>query len=398
MTLHVVTITPNHILSVSDRLISTSGGQIELDDDRFKHVTLRTEDARAVISFAGFAGILGRDGKVNETTADWLTGVLEDTMKAGHHGIDRHLTEIRDRTNQHLSSLRGKSPSRDLRLAIIASGWAGSDAFNCVMDNCVEPGMKWSNHYRDSLTVRIRKYSEDKFPAGCYIIFLCNELIAKKQKDLIRYLQLKAIQGDVKGMFDASVRIIRAASADPESKRTIGLKCSGIHIPHNEPGFRALHDRNDPRFWTVIPNHVISTSHLKKVHQNDEIHRPKPATKLVYLKIPAEADTPQKRLAFWQRAIERLRLLHNEYGVLARNRNLNYTLNRFHEWQRENFEPINLAAQLEMNQVILYLQWQDPSNYGIGESAGPILALEQKNKQDTKWDDFIDLRDIVPFE
>jgi hypothetical protein len=58
MTLHVVTITPEHVLSVSDRLISTSGGIKELDDDRFKHVTLQTDDARAVISFAGFAGKL----------------------------------------------------------------------------------------------------------------------------------------------------------------------------------------------------------------------------------------------------------------------------------------------------------------------------------------------------
>ena len=74
MTLHVITRTPNHILTVSDRMISTPDSY----NDRFKHVTLQTDDAQAVISFAGFAGLI-LDGNPQETTVDWLTGVLEDT-------------------------------------------------------------------------------------------------------------------------------------------------------------------------------------------------------------------------------------------------------------------------------------------------------------------------------
>jgi hypothetical protein len=426
MTLHVVTITPNHILSVSDRLISTSGGLIELDDDRFKHVTLQTDDARAVISFAGFAGILGRDRKVKETTADWLTGVLENTMKAGYHGIDRHLNDIRDRTNQYLSSLRKKLPSGDLRLAIIVSGWAGSDAFNCVMDNCVEPGMKWSMHARDSLTVRIRKYAEDKFPAGCYVIFLCNELIAKKQTDLRRLLQLKAIQGDVEGMFDASVQIIRATSADPESKGTIGKKCSGICISRNTPGFTPFHNRVDPKIWTVMPNHVTSTTLLKLVYSNDEVHRPKEATELAYLVTPISADTPRKRLAYWHRVRERFRLLHNKYGAKARSWNLKYTLDRFHEWQRNQYEPVNKAVSNEINQAKVHMIIEDPDTYAAGANVDtsltldakfqmraegsytdiwgpnllddPFLKLKMEDRFDTSWDKEIDLSDLPSFE
>ncbi len=398
MTLHVITVTPEYILSVSDRLISTSGGLIELDDDRFKHVTLQTEDARAVISFAGFAGILGPDRKVTQTTADWLTTVLIDTLEAGHHGINKHITDVKDRTVQYLSQLRGKSSLIDTRMAIIISGWAGFNAFNCVIDNCIEPDLKWSTQARDSVKVRKREYAVDKFPDGCYILFPINAWITNKYIGLHRRLHSRAIQGDVKGMFNASVQIIRAASADPASCGTIGMKCSGIYIPRNAPGFVSLHDRVDPRTWTVIPNHVISTHHVKVVHQNDEVHRPKPAAKLVYLVPPLEADTLQKRLAFWQRAVERLRLLHNQYGDKTRIKNLKYTIERFHEWQREDYEPVSKAAQNEMNQVILQLQGQDPDRYGSGELVGPILTLKQKNKQDTTWDDFIDLRDVPSFE
>lgn len=378
MTLHVITITPEHILSVSDRLISTSGGLMELENDRFKHVTLQTEDARAVISFAGFAGILERDGKVNQTTADWLTTVLNDTLKVGHHGINEHITDVKDRTIQYLSQLRVKFPWIDRRMAIIISGWAGSNAFNCVIDNCIEPDLKWSKEARDSVKVRKREYVGGKFPDGCYILFPINAWIAKKYTGLHRFLQSKAIQEDVEGIFDASVQIIRASAADPESCGTIGTKCSGINMPKNMPVFRALHDREDSRTWTVIPNHVISTSHLKVVHQNDEVHRPKPAAKLVYLIAPTEADTQHKLLAFWQRAVEKLRLLHNKYGEKARSKNLEYTLKRFHKWQHENYEPVSKAAQNEMNQVILQLQEQDPDRYGSGELAKPIFILKQK--------------------
>ena len=111
MTLHVITRTPNHILTVSDRMISASGGYRELDDDRFKHVTLQTDDAHAVISFAGFAGILDGEGKVTETTVDWLTDILRDTMEAGHHGIDQHLNDIRDQTNKYIGNLGKKYPT-----------------------------------------------------------------------------------------------------------------------------------------------------------------------------------------------------------------------------------------------------------------------------------------------
>ena len=73
MTLHIVTITPNHVICVSDRLIFTPAGYREVDNDRYKHFLLLTDDARVIITFAGFAGILGPDEQLRETTIDWLT-------------------------------------------------------------------------------------------------------------------------------------------------------------------------------------------------------------------------------------------------------------------------------------------------------------------------------------
>ena len=398
MTLHVITVTPEHILCVSDRLITTSGNSVEVDDDRFKHVTLQTDDARAVISFAGFAGKLNRYGILNETTADWITNVLVDTMEAGHHGINQHLTDLKDRIKKYHSELKQSLPLDVIRLAIIVSGWAGSNAFNCVIDNCIETDLTWLPTARDSIKVRKKEYAGDPFLPGCYVLFPINAPIAKKYVDLRRQLQSKAILGDVEGMFDASVQIIHAVVADPESMGKVGTKCSGIHMPRDSSLFLAQHRRHEKQAWTLIPNLVISTSRYRVVVQNDEVHPPKPPAKLVYLISPDEADTPQKRLAFWQRAVERLRLLHNEYGAEVRERDLKYTRRRFHEWQRNEFNPVDEATLNEMNRAILELQWQEPDSYGVGLSARPVLALKQKNKQDTTWDDFIDLRDVTPFE
>lgn len=426
MTLHVVTITPNHVLSVSDRLISTSGGLVELDDDRFKHVTLQTDDARAVISFAGFAGKLGLDGKVNETTADWLSSVLEGTMKAGYHGIDKHLNDIKDSMEHYLTSLRKEFSAEVLRLAIIVSGWTGSDAFNCVMDNCIETDLRWSTHARDSIKVRIRKYAGDRFPAGCYILFPINAWIAKKYTELRRLLQSKAILGDVEGMFDASVQIIRAASADPESQGTIGEKCSGICISRHIPGFRTLHDRVDPKTWTVMPNHITSTKALKIVHINDEVHRPKGPAKLIHLVTPVAANTPRKRLAFWYRARERLHLMRNEYAAKARSKHSKYTLDRFREWQRNQYEPVDKAVSNEINQAKVQMIIENPGKYGAGANVDtsltldakfqmreegsytgvwgpnlfddPFLQLKLEDRFDTSWDKEIDLSDLPPSE
>lgn len=397
MTLHIVTITPNHVISVSDRMISTSRGHVEVDDDRFKHVTLQTEDARVVISFAGFAGILGRDGKLTETMVDWLTGVLRDTMEAGYHGIDRHLTDIRDQANRYIGNLKTRYPRLDLRLAILVSGWIGPDAFNCVIDNCLEGRWTWAKNARDSFKVRVRNYRGAKFEDGSYIAFLGDERLGLKQRSLLTLLHLRARQEDINGIFDASVQIIRAASAI--SNGTIGEKCSFIHIPRDVPLFEARHDRLDPGIWTVYPNFVINTPHLKLVHWNDEVHRPKPAANLVHLVTPAQADTLRKKLAFWHRALEKLRLLHNEQGAKVRNSNSETELDRFHQWQREQFEPVEKAALNELELVKSQLKAEDPATYGyrVGKPVDPFLALKKNDRVDTIWDDFINLSDVKLF-
>src|SRR5674476_1150201 len=78
MTLHITTITPNHIVSVSDRLISTSsiaGSRYqEIDNDLYKHVVLVNKGARMTICYAGHAGLTTSPRQ----TLDWLTRAVSD--------------------------------------------------------------------------------------------------------------------------------------------------------------------------------------------------------------------------------------------------------------------------------------------------------------------------------
>ncbi len=91
-------------------------------------------------------------------------------------------------------------------------------------------------------------------------------------------------------------------------------------------------------------------------------------------------------------------MLHNEYGAKVRKSNLQDTLDRFHEWQRNNFDPVNKAALDELNQVISQLQAEDPDGYGRGgQLTGQILELEKGDCLDTTWDSAIDLSDVPPF-
>ena len=143
MTLHIITITPKHIINVSDRLISTaSGSKRELDNDLYKHLILITNDAVMTISFAGFAGL---DYSPNQTM-DWLTEVINKTSSNGFHSIEKHLSNIAIAANKYIVQFKTQRIQAEaLRLAVYAVGWVGTKEYgevqySCVIDNCID---KW---------------------------------------------------------------------------------------------------------------------------------------------------------------------------------------------------------------------------------------------------------------
>lgn len=261
MTLHITTITPNHVVSVSDRLIATSAGYRELDNDRYKHLLLLTDDARVIVTFAGFAGILEPDNHLKETTIDWLTQVIQNTSREGHHGIEQHITDIWRHTQDYINRLRRRGiSSTDLGLAILISGWVGSEQFNCVIDNCLEKAWTWSSEARTSFKARVRNYGQARFEDGSYVAFLGNERLGMKQRALRKVLTLNALNDGPKKIFDTSVKIIRAAAA--QSKGRIGVNCSGIRISRDDPGIEAYDDRDTEIYDTIMPNCIVSQSRI----------------------------------------------------------------------------------------------------------------------------------------
>ena len=93
MTLHIRTITPNHVVYVSDRLIHTPTSYIELANDRYKHLILICDDARVVTSFAGIAGVIvpSKDAasELANGTIDWITEVFQETSPNYQEKIER---------------------------------------------------------------------------------------------------------------------------------------------------------------------------------------------------------------------------------------------------------------------------------------------------------------------
>jgi hypothetical protein len=92
--------------------------------------------------------------------------------------------------------------------------------------------------------------------------------------------------------------------------------------------------------------------------------------------------------------------MHNDQGARARNSKSKTTLDRFHQWQRNHFDPVNEAALNELNRVKSQLQAEDPERYGRGadQLTDTFLPLKMRDRLDTTWDSVIDLRDVALFE
>ena len=261
MTLHINTITPNHIISVSDRLLSTSTGYIEDANDRYKHLILITDDARVLVTFSGFAGIIGKNGALEESTIDWLTNVIMDTARDGRHKLwEDHIKDIKNDAEKRIEKLQSqyKIPLSKLQLAIFIAGDYKGDLFGFIIDNSIEKIWTWAKVARTSFRTAYKNYSMEKFEDGCYIAFLGNERLAMKQRVLLRSLERYARNEDIKNIFQTSVNIIRAVSKI--SKGSVGWNCSGVRITRNNPGIEAFDSRDAKKYSIVMPNCIQSTS------------------------------------------------------------------------------------------------------------------------------------------
>lgn len=260
MTLHITTITPKHIISVSDRLLATPTGYKEIDNDKYKHLILITDDANTVITFAGFAGLAG----AKETTIDWLTKVASNTSREGHHNIRKHLTDIRRHADDYISKFKKSGiNSSDLRLAIVVFGWVGTKEYGdvqyrCIIENCLEDPWVWSAKARPKFSLRETHYGDAKFRDGSYHQFLGQEQLGIKQVSLRNLLAEHARENDPKKIFKTSVKIIRAASS--ESSGSIGINCSGVRMSKGDSGIEILNDRDTSKYDIVMPNSVTSIS------------------------------------------------------------------------------------------------------------------------------------------
>lgn len=266
MTLHITTITPYHIITVSDRLIATASeskiGYRDLDNDLYKHLILITDDARMTISFAGFAGLKSSPNQ----TIEWLTEVISNTSRDGFHTIEKHLSNIAIAANDYIVQYKKKRvPAAALRLAIYACGWVGTKEYGevqycCVIDNYIDKWWTWTPKARSKFTMRVKHYGNAKFEDGSYIAFLGNDRLGLKQRALLKVLESYARKEDPQKIFESSVSVIRAAAS--MSNGSIGYNCSGIRNSKGDQGIQAFDSRETAEYDTIMPNTIISTSNI----------------------------------------------------------------------------------------------------------------------------------------
>jgi hypothetical protein len=239
MTLHITTITPNHIISASDKLISTWSksdfNYLELDNDLFKYVALLNRNTRATVSFAGLAGLTSLPNQ----TIDWLTKALSES-NTDNQMIDKQFEHIKIAADDYIARFSRRGiPAEALRLAIFASGWTGTKEYGdvpywCCIDNCIDKYWTWAPKARPKFTMFLKHYGGYNFKDGFVTVFLGNARLGLKQRAQIRVLEKYAKKENPRKIFECSVDIIRAASAI--SNGTIGLNCAGERNSKGDPG------------------------------------------------------------------------------------------------------------------------------------------------------------------
>jgi hypothetical protein len=260
MTLHITTITPNYIISVSDRLISTSyiKGSIykEIDDDLYKHVVLLNKSARMTICYAVHAGLTTSPRQ----TLDWLAQAVSYANTL-HLPIDKLLAHVAIAAIDYIIQFVNMGiPADALRLAIFATGWVGTKEYgdvqyNGVIDNCIDKYWTWSSKARPKFTMRYKHFGNFKFKDGFAIAYLGNDRLGLKQRALIRVLEKYAKEENPRKMFECTFDIIRAAAA--ESNGTIGYNCSGTRNSRDDPGLEVFDCRINVKHG-VMPNTIFT--------------------------------------------------------------------------------------------------------------------------------------------
>ena len=260
MTLHITTITPNHIISVSDRLISTwsksDSKYLELDNDLYKHVVLLNRYTRTTVSFAGLAGLTS----LPKQTLDWLTKAISDSNNS-NLTIDKQLAQVAIAADAYIARFSRRGiPAEALRLAIFASGWTGTMEHGevqywCCIENCLDRYWTWAPKARPKFTMHFKHFGGYKFKDGFTIAYLGNDRLGLKQRAQLRVLGKYAKEENPKRIFECSVDIIRAAST--VSNGTIGQNCSGTRNSKGDPGLEVFDSRNNVKF-DVMPNSIFS--------------------------------------------------------------------------------------------------------------------------------------------
>ena len=125
------------------------------------------------------------------------------------------------------------------------------------------------------------------------------------------------------------------------------------------------------------------------------------------LTIPESAKTYEEQAAFCYRAIEKLRLWHNEQGVRAIDGKIGY--NDFNRWVHDDWEPRNKATFLTLHSLkgydtevpAIYVAAvnKDKKDLSVDETAviktmSDRVTLGVLGTKDTNWDSFIDLEKI----
>ena len=270
MTMHILTITPNHVITVSDRLLYTPSGYIELGDDRYKHLILICDNARVVTSFVGIAGIVfpSRKGEsiVKHETIEWITEVFQETSKKAH-GIDDHLNDLRGQVQPHIDNLKRKYNLQydTVKLAIQISGWVGNSQFNCIIDNYLDTYC-CSSSTRPQFKTRHKVYGNEISNGRSNIFVIGREYLNEKNADLFVELVEISKQENPKEIFQSSVKIIRAAAIDSDGR--VGMNCSVVRISRNDRWIEAF-DYRDQSVWDVVmPNRILSTSKISETSSN----------------------------------------------------------------------------------------------------------------------------------
>jgi hypothetical protein len=253
------------VVVVSDRLISAQGRYRQLRHDIYKHLSLITDDAEAIVLYSGFSGFY-LNNQLKHNTIEWLTETIWNATEQGNYRIDDHIKYIINHANDHISEMERINPNEDLRLVIELCGYTVRGQFACWLSNCLDSKFRWKSKPSSSFKVMSRLYDKSSFKnikGYCYFSGL--EALGMKQVELRGDLEKAISNENAKEIFNASVEMIVAASR--ESGGAIGKYCSGIAIRKNK-GAKCFDNREAFSGIQIMPNIIIAKSDKQTISSN----------------------------------------------------------------------------------------------------------------------------------